>query len=107
MTKLVIRRAVEWLGKTGSYRVMVDDADIGAITQGEEVTFEVEPGRRKVHFAVGKCTSPAVELSFVDGKKELIECGPNYRPTFEIVYRTLMRDKYIWARRIVTGSMHN
>ncbi|MES2126508.1 MAG: hypothetical protein V4463_04495 [Pseudomonadota bacterium] len=107
MTQLVIRRAVEWLGKAGSYRVLVDDTEIGTITQGEEVTFVVEPGRRKVHFAVGKCSSQPVELSVVDGKKELIECGPNYRPTFEIVYRTLLRDKYIWARRIVTGSMHN
>ncbi|MBQ8286811.1 MAG: hypothetical protein IJY15_01480 [Thermoguttaceae bacterium] len=47
--KLTVLRVKEWIGAVNLYRVYLDNVEIGRIANGQEVTFQIKPGRHNFH----------------------------------------------------------
>ena len=103
MPNLVVRREVGWEKKATRYTILVDGADVGTVVQGEQVIIPVQPGRRTVQFRMGKCSSRPLELSFVDGKDELVEGSHPTKALNAMLGRALSPSTFIRARRLTTG----
>lgn len=99
MTPLILRRIPgAWQDRLRSYRVIVDGQEVARIANGAEVTIPLAPGGHVVHLRVDWCRSPLLRITVAPGQPAILECGPNAKPWFALVYITLLRHKYLWLR---------
>lgn len=99
MPNLVIRREVGWERKPTTYTIYVDGATAGTIMQGQQVVLPVEPGRHSIVFRMGRYASEALDLSIVEGKNELLECGHELKAVPSFFGKLLGPKSFIRAKR--------
>jgi hypothetical protein len=99
MPSLVIRREVGWERKETRYTILVDGAERGTIIQGQLVTLPVTAGRHQVQFKFGRFASVPLELTLVEGKNELLECGHELKAVPAFFGRLFMPRSFIRAKR--------
>lgn len=72
---LRIKRNKRIIGFAVSYRIMLDDVEIGKIRNGEEVSFHIPPGTHSVHIATWDAKSSKVFIEIQFGQMLELECG--------------------------------
>jgi len=86
-TKIIINRKSEWLNRLRSFKIFIDDAEVGAVKNGSSEEFVVVPG---VH---------SVYLKFSFYKSEPLTITVNDNETKFLLAHNGM--KYFWALYIL------
>ena len=99
MTRLVVRREKSaWQDRLRSYRIMVDGKEVGQVSNGAELTAQIEPGTHLLQLQIDFCCSNSLEINVSPGETKTLECGPNAKPWTALLYITALRNKYLWLR---------
>ena len=76
MPTITITRRPAVADRLRAYAVMVDDARIGTVRQGETFRCDVGTGRHEVRLTVDWCGSPTVVIDVEDRDVDLV-CAPH------------------------------
>ena len=95
-----IKRDTGYADILRAYKVVLDGNVIGEIKNGQQVEFDVAPGKHHLNLKIDWCRSNIVDCEANQDTVEF-ECGSNLRGSkvlLAIVYVLFMRSKYIWLR---------
>lgn len=76
MPTIAITRRPAFADSLRAYSVLVDDARIGTLRQGETFRCDVGPGRHEIRLTLDWCGSPTVVVDLGDGGVDLV-CAPH------------------------------
>ena len=98
MSEIRVCRPSAFKQKFLQWEVVVDGTKVGTIADGQQQTYEVGPGKHRVHVRVGPMISQEVILSISRGDCKVLDCG---------VQNSI--DDYRWQHGLlglgVTGAM--
>lgn len=100
MNLIRIQRDSGYADRVRAYKVVVDGNVIGEIKNGQQIEFQIEPGRHELYLKVDWCQSHIIEFEMKQDDIEF-ECGSNLRGLkifLSIFYVTFFRKDYIWLR---------
>jgi cold shock CspA family protein len=83
-----------------AYKVVLDGKVIGTIRDGQQVEFDVAPGRHQLQLKIDWCRSNIVDFE-VDGGTVEFECGSNVggcNGMMAIYYVVFLSGEYLWLR---------
>jgi len=120
MPDLLIIRHAAWLDFIGSYRISVDNMDVGSIGRGAAVKLWVLPGRHAIQLRIAWFRSRRLDI-FVNAEGAgVVECGSNLIVAITsivlvavtplwVLFHFLVRERYIWIRCVASedGSMNS
>ena len=92
---IIITRDSGWVDRARAYKVSLDGKVIGKVKNGQEIQFDVPPGKHKLHLKLDWCRSNIVEFEVLDGPVEF-ECGSNlrgFRSLLAVLYATILYHK--------------
>jgi hypothetical protein len=98
-SSITISRDSGYADRIRSYRVVVDDLEIGKINNGESKTFSIEPGAHHLVLKIDWCSSNTVLFDLPPDGTMHFECGSNLRGVnlfLGIYYAFFARDQYLW-----------
>jgi hypothetical protein len=93
-----IKRDTGYADRVRAYKVVLDGNVIGEIKNGQQVEFDVAPGKHQLNLKIDWCRSNIVDFEINQSTVEF-ECGSNLRGfkiLLAIFYVTFLRSKYIW-----------
>ncbi|SFJ13122.1 hypothetical protein SAMN02799624_03392 [Paenibacillus sp. UNC496MF] len=99
---LVIERDLRFVNAVRNYRVMVNDAEMGKIENGETVRIPLEPGEYEVHLIIDWCRSNKVAVTIKTVQDLTLRCGCairgwHYLNPFSMPYYIFFRrHKYLY-----------
>lgn len=74
--RVTLKRLPRPLGDIGrTYKVFIDDQVVGAIRRKETKTFEVSPGRHRIHLEIDWCSSRSVSVELPPGEEVKLTCS--------------------------------
>jgi hypothetical protein len=74
--RVTLKRLPRPLGDIGrTYKVFIDDQVVGAIRRKETKTFEVSPGRHRIHLEIDWCSSRRVSVELPPGEEVKLTCS--------------------------------
>src|SRR5688572_19515030 len=100
-SSVTISRDSGYADRLRSYRVVVDDSEVGTISNGESKTFSIEPGPHQLVLKIDWCSSNTARFDLPPGRSIHFECGSNLRGMalfLSIYYVLFARDQYLWLR---------
>jgi len=98
---ITISRDSGYADRIRSYRVVVDDSEIGTINNGDSKTFSIEPGAHQLVLKIDWCSSNTISFELPPSAAVHFECGSNLRGVnlfLGIYYAFFARDQYLWLR---------
>ena len=98
MSCIVVRRKSAWADKLRKYRIVVDGAVCGTVTDGAVARVAVHPGRHVVRLKIAWCWSAPVEVDVARGAERVLECAPATSSFLWLLYATFWRNRYISLR---------
>lgn len=99
MTKIIVRREKAiWQDRGRQYIILLDGCEIGRVSNGAELEFDVEPGKHAVQMKIDWCHSRQFDIDVRLAETAILECGPNASPFLALLYITLWKNRYIWLR---------
>lgn len=102
-TLLNIARVTSYPDRLRSYKIVVDEKEMGIIKAGESVQVSIEPGNHRVYLKIDWCRSNIIEFTAKAEVEYKIECGSSllgWRIFLALLYVTIWWDKYLWIRFI-------
>ncbi len=67
-TRIVLTRSSEWMNRARSFKVFIDDQQVGTIANGAAESYTVTPGSHKLMCKVDWCGSRDFELNLQPGE---------------------------------------
>ncbi len=98
---IVLNRDSGYADLIRAYKVILDDNVIGEIRNGQQVVYDVAPGKHRLHLEIDWCRSNIVEFEKNEENVEF-ECGSNLRGfklLLGVLYATYLRNSYLWLKR--------
>ena len=71
-TKIIINRKSEWLNRLRSFKVFIDDAEVGAVKNGSSEEFIVKPGVHNVYLKFGIYKSMPLTVTVNDNESKFL-----------------------------------
>ena len=93
-----IKRDTGYADRLRAYKVVLDGNVVGEIKNGQQVEFDVAPGKHQLNLKIDWCRSNIVDFEVNQDNVEF-ECGNNlrgFKVLLAIFYVLFMRSKYIW-----------
>ena len=76
MAKLTVSRSKEWNNKVRTMKLLVDNAEIGTLANGDTKTFEIAPGMHTFQARISWYSSPEIPFMMAGGENKSISvCG--------------------------------
>jgi hypothetical protein len=76
LARVTLKRLPRPLGDIGrTYKVFIDDRAVGAIRRKETKTFEVAPGKHRIHLEIDWCSSRRVSVELPPGQEVKLTCS--------------------------------
>jgi len=103
MSKIIIQRDSGYADRVRKYKVILNNNEIGQISNGETKEFDAPLGDNEVFIKIDWCRSNKICF---DGHKDNIEqfnCGSSLRGIkllFGIIYALFMPHHYLWLSNI-------
>ena len=105
MSTLILRRTkTAWQDIGRNYCVILDGQEAAQVANGEEIEIALSEGKHVVQMQIDWCQSQALEIDVAIGETQILECGPNAKPWLALLYVTVLRNKYLWLRRVNPSS---
>ncbi len=98
MSILKFVRPRRWQDKVRSYRVFVDDLEIGTLKEQEELLVPVTPGSHYVHLKIDWCSSPQTHVYVPEGSTRTLSCEPTGPPIIGVFRGFLQSQKYLLVK---------
>jgi hypothetical protein len=98
-TTLSLDRDSGYADRVRDYRVLVDGLEIGRIANGEQRSFEIDPGPHELSVKVDWCRTDPIPFVAVKDLASRFQCGSNLRGirlVFALYYARFARRKYLW-----------
>lgn len=95
---ITIQRDKSYTDKLRSYKVLIDDKEVGEIKSGETKTFNIDEGRHSLQLKIDWCFSPKLQFDNAESSNEIFNCGSNLGGIKFLLfplYTSIMRDHYI------------
>ena len=102
-TLRLTRSHSRWGDRVRRYVILVDDLQIGEISDGETKTIDIEPGHHTLRLKIDWTGSEDVLFDVGDGQSVNFRCGPRVKAAFAVVgllQSVVQRDKWILLERI-------
>lgn len=95
-----ISRDSGYVDRLRAYKVILDGQVIGEIKNGQQVEFNITPGKHQLNLKIDWCRSNIVDFEM---HQDIIEfdCGSNllgFKLFMAIFYVILFHKKYIWLK---------
>ena len=90
-----IEREKAYVDKVRAHKVLIDDAQVGTIKEGETKSFPVAPGSHEVVLRIDWARSPVVTIDVAPGAIAKLRTRPNGNPLTAIFYAFFARKKYL------------
>ena len=93
-----IKRDTGYVDRLRAYKVVLDGNVIGEIRNGQQVEFDVAPGKHQLK--IDWCHSNIVNFEMNQDSVQF-ECGSNlrgFKVLLAIFYMIFLRSKYIWLK---------
>jgi hypothetical protein len=68
----------EWRDKFAAYRVLIDDAEVGKIRQGQQCEYRVAPASHRIQLKLTSGSSPVEAVTLNTGERARFICGANW-----------------------------
>ncbi|MBS1495385.1 MAG: hypothetical protein JSU03_08090 [Bacteroidetes bacterium] len=78
-SKIILRRKNEWMNRMRRYRVLINDAEAGKISNEQTEEYITEPGLKLVQCRVDWCGSPKKELMLKPGENAYLVVQSNLK----------------------------
>jgi hypothetical protein len=101
MSFVGVTRDSGYADRMRTYRILVDDREVGDLADGESETFDVEPGSHAMKITIDWCSSNTVTFALAADQQLLLECGSSLRGPkvlLTIFYLLFAREEYVWLR---------
>ncbi|MCK4911596.1 MAG: hypothetical protein KAR83_08125 [Thermodesulfovibrionales bacterium] len=95
-----IVRGKSYVDALRAYKIILDGNVIGEIKNGQEIEFDLPPGKHEISLKIDWCGSNCIEFE-CDVDTVEFECGSNlqgWRMLLVFIYIIFHRNKYIWLR---------
>lgn len=99
MATVKLIRTSAWGDKFRSYKIRLDDADVGTIKQGDTWTHQCSTGQHSIQLKIDWCSSPKVNFEVTSVSETItFECRNNVNPLLALLY-IFMPSKWIALNR--------
>ena len=101
-TMLIIERANMWFDRLRSYQILLDGKKIGAIKNGEKISFDISEGNHQLYLKIDWCRSNSIDFENY-GKDIHFKCRSNLKglKMFLVpLYVTIFWNKYLLLEKI-------
>lgn len=96
-----INRATGYVDKTRSYKVMVDEHQIGVINDGETKSFILPDGEHTIYLKIDWCRSNKLKFAIKEGETLEFDCGnalKGWKILLDMLYVTILKNHYLWIK---------
>ena len=96
-----INQDTGYVDRFRAYKVVLDGNVVGEIKYGQQVEFDVAPGKHHLNLKIDWCRSNIVDFEENQDTVEF-ECGSNlrgFKVLLAIFYILFLPSKYIWLKR--------
>ncbi len=94
-----ITRGNHYADRLRKYKIFIDDACIGEISNNETKKFALSPGKHSLYFQIDWCKSNTLTIAS-DKSTKFFRIDPNVKPWTLLFVIIFMKDKYLIAREI-------
>ncbi|MDQ0230184.1 hypothetical protein [Metabacillus malikii] len=97
-----IQREASWSDKFRSYKVIVNEEEVGTIRQKETFQYPLKPGIHTLYLKIDWCRSEKFEFEIKEDETLNFQCGGlnGYQAFINLWYITFGRNKYLWMKQI-------
>ena len=98
-TFITLSRDSGYADRIRAYRVLIDGLEVGTISNGESMTFSVEPGPHEIVLKIDWCSSNTVKFDLSGNGTARFQCGSNLRGIgllLSFYYIFFARNQYLW-----------
>ena len=103
MAIIIVERANEVLDQTRNYDIIVDNFQIGSISSGQKVTFQIPGGRHSIHLKIDWCSSNTITFDISDLNQKKFVCRSNlvgWRRLLPFIVVIFQRDRYLFLEML-------
>ena len=96
-----LKRDSGWADRARAYKVILDGNDIGAIKNGEEISFEVSDGNHELSLKIDWCRSNSIIFD-VSGNTATFKCGNSLRGWkmfMSLIYVLFLPNQYLGLKK--------
>jgi hypothetical protein len=99
VANISVRRESAFFDRFRDYRILLDGREIGRIGNGQEKSFQIDPGEHELLMTIDWCSSSPVRFLAVSGQDSRFRCGSGIRGKrfwFSLYYVVFARRQYVW-----------
>lgn len=96
-----INRTTGFVDKKKSYKVMIDEHQIGVIHDGQTKTFDLPAGEHIIYLKIDWCRSKKLKFAIEEGQTVEFDCGnalKGWRILLDMFYVTILKNHYLWIK---------
>lgn len=100
-TTLSLGRDSGYADRVREYRVLIDGIEIGRIGNGEEKSFDIDPGPHRLSVKIDWCRTDPIAFVAVKDQASRFQCGSNLRGirvAFALYYALFAPKRYLWLQ---------
>lgn len=87
-----------WRDRLRRYTILVDESEVGSVSNGESTTLEVDPGPHRLRLTIDWTGSPTLAFDARDGEAVEFDCHARYPLALALVAileSSVRRDRWI------------
>ena len=91
------REVAKWADVARAYKVLIDGAEVGEISNGETKQFELSEGSHSLQLKIDWCSSQEKRFEIKNGETIMATCAPAKKPFIigVFIYTFFKKDRYI------------
>ncbi|MFY9198575.1 MAG: hypothetical protein WBK75_03300 [Acutalibacteraceae bacterium] len=96
-----INRTTGFVDKKKSYKVMINEHQIGVIHDGQTKTFDLPAGEHIIYLKIDWCRSKKLKFAIEEGQTVEFDCGnalKGWRILLDMFYVTILKNHYLWIK---------
>jgi len=95
-----IKRSSSYKDIIRAYKIVLDGKIVGEIKRDQEISLDTLTGTHQLYLKIDWCTSNKIDFDIKDGETINFECGNNTKFGMMILYITVLRNQYLWLKKI-------
>jgi len=98
--RIEIKRIKQFKDRIRSYKVELDGETIGDLNAGETFHYNLPSGSSILRLKIDWASNNTINFEISDNQVLYFECGNNVPIFLELLYISVLRNKYLWLKQV-------